>query len=80
MNSGGNDLILIDKPRPHTTVIRLNRPERMNSMSFDLMVPATARSVSEDSTTRCVILTGEGRVLLGRRHEQRRGLHPTSTA
>ena len=63
MNSGGNDLILIDKPRPHTTVIRLNRPERMNSMSFDLMVPLhrTLEEVSEDNDTTCVILTGEGR-------------------
>ncbi len=31
--------IRVDKPRPHTSVITMDRPERMNSMAFDLMVP-----------------------------------------
>lgn len=55
--------ILIDKPRPHTTVITLNKPERMNSMAFDLMVPLheAFEEVSIDNDTHCVILTGEGR-------------------
>lgn len=55
--------ILIDKPRPHTTVITMNRPQRMNSMAFDLMMPlrdAFAR-VAEDHDTWVVILTGAGR-------------------
>ena len=39
VTSTGSDLIRLEQPRPHTTVITLNRPERMNSMSFDLMVP-----------------------------------------
>ena len=33
------DYVTIEKPRPHTSVIRMNRPERMNSMAFDLVVP-----------------------------------------
>lgn len=55
--------VLIDKPRPHTTVISLNRPERMNSMAFDLMVPLheAFESVAADNDTTCVILTGRGR-------------------
>ena len=33
------ELVRVEKPRPHTTVITMNRPERMNSMAFQLMVP-----------------------------------------
>lgn len=55
--------VLIDKPRPHTTVITLNRPERMNSMAFHLMVPLheAIEEVAADNDTTCVVLTGEGR-------------------
>lgn len=63
MTSTDDDLIRLDKPRPHTTVITLNRPERMNSMSFDLMVPLhdAFEQVADDNDTTCVILTGAGR-------------------
>ncbi|MFZ1441041.1 MAG: enoyl-CoA hydratase [Candidatus Microthrix subdominans] len=63
MTSTGDDLIRLDKPRPHTTVITLNRPETMNSMSFDLMVPLhdVVEQVADDNDTSCVILTGAGR-------------------
>jgi enoyl-CoA hydratase len=56
-------LILVDKPRPHTTVITMNRPERMNSMGFELMVPLgeAIAEVAEDNDTWTVILTGTGR-------------------
>lgn len=55
--------VLIDKPRPHTTVITINRPERMNSMAFHLMVPLheAFETVAADNDTTCVILTGRGR-------------------
>jgi enoyl-CoA hydratase len=58
-----SELVRIDKPRPHTTVITLNRPERLNSMAFELMVPlhAAFAEVAEDNDTTCVVLTGEGR-------------------
>jgi enoyl-CoA hydratase len=61
--SDPDGLVRIDKPRPHTTVITMNRPERMNSMAFELMVPlhAAFASVAEDHDTTCVVLTGEGR-------------------
>ena len=54
--------VLVDKPRPHTTVITLNRPERMNSMAFDLMLPLhdAFAEVAEDNDTTCVVLTGAG--------------------
>ena len=55
--------VLIEKPRPHTTVITLNRPERMNSMAFQLMVPLheAFEEVAADNDTTCVVLTGRGR-------------------
>ena len=63
MTDARTDLILIDKPRPHTTVITLNRPERMNSMAFELMVPLheAFEEVGDDNDTHTVVLTGEGR-------------------
>ncbi len=56
-------LIEITKPRPHTSVITMNRPERMNSMSFELMVPLheAFERVGKDNDTTCVILTGTGK-------------------
>jgi enoyl-CoA hydratase len=55
--------VLVDRPRPHTAVVTLNRPERMNSMSFDVMVPLrdTLRSLADDNDVRVVVLTGAGR-------------------
>jgi len=54
--------VLVDKPRPHVTLITLNRPERMNAMAFDVMIPLRERieEVSVDNDTRVVVLTGGG--------------------
>src|SRR3974377_2091904 len=51
------------KPRPHITLVTLNRPERMNAMSFDVMVPfrEALEQVSLDNDTRVVGTTGAGR-------------------
>jgi enoyl-CoA hydratase len=58
-----SDYIVIERPRPHTTVIRMNRPERLNSMAFEVMVPLhdAIEEVAADNDTHCVILTGTGR-------------------
>jgi len=55
--------IRIEKPRPHTAVIVMDRPERMNSMAFEQAIPLrdAMREVAEDNDTWCVILTGTGR-------------------
>ena len=52
----------IDKPRPQVTQITLNRPERKNSMAFDVMIPLrdALREASLDTETRVVVLTGAG--------------------
>ncbi len=54
--------VLVDKPKPHVTVITLNRPERMNAMAFDVMLPfkECLDEVAHDNETRAVVLTGAG--------------------
>src|ERR1700681_3424690 len=56
------DYVLVDKPRPHVTLITLNRPERMNAMAFDVMIPfrEALEKASGDNDTRVVVLTGAG--------------------
>ena len=55
--------VLIDKPRPHTAVVTLNRPERMNSMAFEGMVPLkqTLEELGADNDVWTIVLTGKGR-------------------
>ena len=55
--------VLVERPREQVALVTLNRPERMNSMSFDVMVPLrdALRELSEDNTVRAVVLTGAGR-------------------
>ena len=54
--------IQIEKPRPHVTLVTLNRPERMNAMAFDVMIPLRDALRESASTTTCrvVVLTGAG--------------------
>jgi len=52
----------IDRPRPGITLITLNRVDRMNAMSFDVMIPfrEALEAVSVDNETRVVVVTGAG--------------------
>jgi enoyl-CoA hydratase len=54
--------VLVDKPRPHVALVTLNRPERMNAMAFDVMIPLreALEQVSVDNDVRVVVLTGAG--------------------
>jgi enoyl-CoA hydratase len=56
-------LVVTEKVRPNVTVIRLNRPERLNAMSFELITELcdTCETVGADNRCWVVILTGEGR-------------------
>ena len=58
-----NPLVLVDRPRPGVALVTLNRPERMNSMAFDVMVPLreTLQRIGYDNSVRVVVLTGAGR-------------------
>lgn len=54
--------ITVDFPRPEVAVVSLNRPERMNAMAFDVMVPfrEALESLSFNNEVRVVIITGKG--------------------
>ncbi len=53
----------ISTPRPHVTVITLNRPERLNAMNHDLVssLHAAFDRASADRSCRVIVLTGAGR-------------------
>ena len=54
--------VTVEKPRPHISLVTLNRPERMNAMAFDVMIPLkeTLEEISHDNDTRVVVVTGAG--------------------
>ncbi|MCH7709415.1 MAG: enoyl-CoA hydratase/isomerase family protein, partial [Myxococcales bacterium] len=54
--------IIVEQPRPHIRVIRINRPERLNALSFDTVVPLyeAIEAAGADNDTWVVLLTGEG--------------------
>ena len=58
-----DDLVLLDRPRPDIAVVTLNRPDRLNALSFALVdqLHAALDEVQRDNAVRVVILTGAGR-------------------
>jgi enoyl-CoA hydratase len=56
-------MVLVEHPRPRVALITLNRPERMNSMAFDVMVPLkeVLENITYDNAVRVVVLTGAGK-------------------
>ena len=54
--------VLVDHPRPGVALVTLNRPERMNAMAFDVMIPLrrSLEAISADNEVRVVVLTGAG--------------------
>lgn len=55
--------VRIEKPRPHVSLVTLDRPERMNAMSFETIGPLydAFEQVAADNDTWAVVLTGAGR-------------------
>jgi len=55
--------VTTEKPRPHVTVVRLDRPERLNAMSIELCLELkdTLERLGHDNDTWIVVLTGAGR-------------------
>ncbi|MFD6199025.1 enoyl-CoA hydratase [Mycobacteriaceae bacterium NPDC060252] len=55
--------VLVDRPRPDIALVTLNRPERMNAMAFDVMLPFKQMlvDISHDNDVRAVIITGAGK-------------------
>ncbi len=60
--NSATDFVLIDRPRPQVALVTLNRPERMNSKAFDVMMPLknALQQLSYDNSVRVVVLTGAG--------------------
>ncbi|MDR7289895.1 enoyl-CoA hydratase [Mycolicibacterium senegalense] len=58
-----SEFVLVDRSRPDVALVTLNRPERMNSMAFDVMVPlkGVLEELRYDNSVRVVVLTGAGR-------------------
>jgi enoyl-CoA hydratase len=54
---------VVTVPHPQVAVVTLNRPERMNAMAFDVMIPFrdALRAVGDDNAVRVVVITGAGR-------------------
>ena len=62
-DEGNRDFVKITRPRAGTTVITMDRPERMNSMAFEQVIPlhAALDEVAHDNETGVVVLTGTGK-------------------
>lgn len=56
-------VLLVEKQSTHTTVLTLNRPERRNSLTIDLMTDLTdaVQAADRDETQRILILRGAGK-------------------
>ena len=61
--SGTELLVLVDRPRDDVAVVTLNRPDRLNALSFALVgeLHAALDALQHDNTCRVVVLTGAGR-------------------
>ena len=72
-------LVLLDRQvRPHVSVITLNKPERLNSMSFPLVqaLYEALDEVGQDNDTWVVVMTGAGRAFCSGLDLHDRGIPP----
>jgi len=55
--------VLVERPVPEVAVVTLNRPDRMNAMAFDVMVPFVEQLVAlgHDNSVRAIVVTGAGK-------------------
>lgn len=53
-SNGNRDYIQVTKPRPGTTLITMDRPDRMTSMAFEQVIPlhAALEEVAHDNEAR----------------------------
>ncbi|WP_372736424.1 enoyl-CoA hydratase [Nocardioides sp.] len=70
--------VLIERPVPEVAVVTLNRPERMNAMAFDVMVPLRDALVelNLDNSVRAVVLTGAGKGFCSGADQESAGVPP----
>ena len=57
-----SSFVAVDRPAPGVAVVTMNRPERLNAMAFDVMVPVRERLVElgHDNSVRAIVVTGAG--------------------
>src|SRR5918996_1696944 len=62
IGGGVLSFVRVEKPHPGVSLITLNRPERMNAMAFDVMIPfrEALQEISRDNDVRVVVVTGAG--------------------
>jgi enoyl-CoA hydratase len=73
-------LVSVDAPRPHVRRITLDKPERLNSMSFALVedLYAAIDEVAADNDAWAVVLTGAGRAFCSGLDLHDHGLPPNT--
>ncbi|MDT0202716.1 enoyl-CoA hydratase [Nocardioides sp. AE5] len=68
----------VTRPAEHVAVVTLNRPERMNAMAFDVMVPVrdALLETGHDNTVRAIVLTGAGEAFCSGADQESAGRPP----
>ncbi len=58
-----SDVLLLDYPRPEVAVITLNRPDRLNALTNELVanITSTLHKLGADRECRAIVITGAGR-------------------
>ncbi|QZT58370.1 enoyl-CoA hydratase/isomerase family protein [Mycolicibacterium austroafricanum] len=58
-----SSVVEVTRPRPEITVVTLNRPDKLNALSYELVetLHDALDAVAADNTCRVVVLTGAGR-------------------
>jgi enoyl-CoA hydratase len=56
------ELVLVDRPSPEVAVVTLNRPQKHNALTFELveLLGTRLRELAEDPDLRALVLTGAG--------------------
>jgi enoyl-CoA hydratase len=73
-------LVVVERPSSHVRLIRLNKPDRLNSMSFGLVeaLYTAIDEVTADNEAWVVVLTGEGRGFCSGLDLHDRGMPPNT--
>lgn len=70
--------VTVDRPADGVAVVTLDRPERMNAMSFDVMVPVRDQlvEIGHDNSVRAIVITGAGRAFCAGADQESAGRPP----
>src|ERR1700692_651064 len=65
--TAGSEDVLVDRPRPEVAVVTLNRPERLNALTSEMLtrIYEVLEGLGRDATCRVIIVTGAGRGFWG---------------